>query len=97
MPIIAPISLKQKMCPTGSLLGEGEKGHGSLRHTWIQEVADTVPEKIDGQYGKQNGDAREGGEPPGDVDVVASQGNHLTPGRIRLACAKPQEAQSRLG
>jgi hypothetical protein len=70
------------------------QSHSSLRHAWIQDVADTVPEKIDGQHGKQNSDAREGGELPGDVNIVSSQGDHLAPGRIGLACAKPQEAQS---
>ena len=57
------------------------QSHRPLRHAWIQDVADTVPEKIDGQHGKQNGDAREGREPPGNVDIVSSQGDHLAPGR----------------
>src|SRR6266852_493041 len=48
--------------------------HSPLRQAWIQEVTHTIPKQIDGQYGKQNGNAREGGEPPGDVDVVASNG-----------------------
>jgi adenylate cyclase len=68
-----------------------------LEHPRIKHIANPVTSQVNGQYGEQNSQAREGGDPPGNVDIVPSQGSHLTPGGIGEAGAQAQEAQSRLG
>src|SRR5919106_500041 len=59
----------------------------------IHHVAQTVAEEVEGENGQENGDAGEGGEPPGLAQVLAAVGDHHAPVRCRRLGAETDEAE----
>src|SRR5713101_3071738 len=63
----------------------------------IERVPEPVAQQVDAERGQGQRGAREGGEPPGDVEEVAALGQHAAPRRCRRLHAEAQEADRGLG
>src|SRR5712692_2405642 len=59
----------------------------------VESIAEAVAEKIDAEDGDENGQAREGCEPPGRREVDAAVGQHSAPGRRGRLDAQGEEGQ----
>src|SRR3984893_7629206 len=59
----------------------------------VERVAEPVAEEIDAEDGDENGQAREGREPPRRGEVHATVGEHAAPGRGGRLDAQAQEGQ----
>ena len=64
-----------------------------LAEARIQLVAQPVAEEVEGHYGDEDGEAGDGGNPPGVSEPVPAIGHHGTPGGFgwRNACAEEAE------
>src|SRR5260370_17369905 len=62
----------------------------------IERVAEPVAEQVDAERREGERRAREGGEPPGDVEEVAALGEHAPPRGRRRLDAEAEEADRRL-
>src|SRR5260370_15334610 len=62
----------------------------------IDRVAEPVAEQVDAERREGERRAREGGEPPGDVEEVAALGEHAPPRGRRRLDAEAEEADRRL-
>src|SRR5262245_57573776 len=51
-----------------------------LAHGGVEGIPQPVAEQIEGEYGHQNGQAREERDPPGAGDVIPAFGDHRAPG-----------------
>src|SRR6185503_10457201 len=92
-PIRPTSALARVRVVMGVLYSNPPRWGRGLTHAGIERVAEAVAHEIDGEHGEEDGEAGEGGQPPGDAHEVAAERDHLAPGRIRAARAHAEEGE----
>src|SRR5216683_4212122 len=64
-----------------------------LAHGRVKRIPQPVAAQIEGEYGHQNGQAREERDPPGTGDVIPAFGDHRAPGWRRGRHTGAKKAQ----
>src|SRR6478735_6444911 len=59
------------------------RGMGSALQLGVERIAQAVTEKVEGEHGDEDGEARERGDPPGAQHELAGIGEHRAPFRGR--------------
>ena len=63
----------------GRIAGAFPSAHGHLLRMGVDQVAEEVAEQIEAEHGNKDGQAREGGDPPGGPQIPAAKGDVPTP------------------